>query len=95
MTSIGLLTIHLRIAGCRSLKEKRSALKPLLARLQREFNISAAELDYHDRWQEALIGCCLLSNDRRHNQRSLQKVVSWIEKYYPHLEIVDDQIELI
>ncbi len=93
--AIGLLTVHLSIPVCASLKEKRSQLKPLLTRLQREFNVSVAELDFQDRWQEALIGCTYLSNDGAHTQRSLQKVVSWIEKYYPHLPIIQDRIELI
>jgi uncharacterized protein YlxP (DUF503 family) len=43
--SLGLLTIHLHLPGCASLKEKRGRLKPLLTRLHREFNISAAEID--------------------------------------------------
>ena len=80
---------------CASLKEKRSQLKPFLTRLQREFNVSVAELDYQDRWQEALIGCAYISNSGSHTQRSLQKVVSWIESHYPHLLIIQDQIELI
>jgi uncharacterized protein YlxP (DUF503 family) len=32
---------------------KRSRLKPLLARLHREFNISVAEVDRNDAWKEA------------------------------------------
>jgi len=80
---------------CASLKDKRSQLKPLLSRLQREFNISVAELDYQDRWQETLIGCTYLSNDGSHTQRSLQKIIPWIEKHFPHLLIVQDRIELM
>ena len=80
---------------CASLKEKRSQLKPLLNRLGREFNLSVAELDYHDRWKEALIGCTYLSNDGAHTQRALQKVITWIEKNYPHLPIIQERIELI
>jgi uncharacterized protein YlxP (DUF503 family) len=93
--AIGLLTLHLSIPVCASLKEKRSQLKPLLTRLQREFNLSVAELDYQDRWQEALIGCTHLSNAGAHTQRSLQKAVNWVEKHYPHLPIIQDSIELI
>ena len=92
--AIGLLTVHLSIPVCASLKEKRGQLKPLITRLQREFNISVAELDFQDKWQEALIGCTHLSNDRAHTQRALQKVVTWIESHYPHLPIIQDQIEL-
>jgi uncharacterized protein YlxP (DUF503 family) len=93
--AIGLLTIHLRIPMCASLKEKRSHLKPLITRLQREFNVSVAELDYQDHWQEALIGCTYLSNSGSHTQRSLQKVVSWVENHFPHLPIIQERIELI
>ncbi len=92
---IGLLTIHFKIPGCASLKEKRSNIKPLMSRLQREFNVSVAEIDYHDRWQDAMIGCSMLSNDSRYTERSLQKVLSWIEKHHPHLYIVEEHIELI
>jgi uncharacterized protein YlxP (DUF503 family) len=41
---IGILTLQVQIPGCKSLKEKRSRLKPLIARLHREFNISVSEL---------------------------------------------------
>lgn len=92
---IGLLTLHLKIPGCASLKEKRGHIKPLLARLHREFNISVAEIDYQDQWQNALIVCSMVSNDSRHTERKLQKIITWIEKHHPHLYIVQDQIELI
>jgi uncharacterized protein len=93
--TLGLLTLQLRLPGCQSLKEKRSRLKPLLARLHREFNISTAELDLQDAWQEALIGCALVSNDAAHTQRALQTVSAWVETNWPDVEIIDDQIEIL
>ncbi len=45
------LTIHLHLPVGSSLKEKRGRLKPLLALLHREFDISAAEMDLNDSWQ--------------------------------------------
>jgi len=47
-----------------------------------------------DSWQNALIGCSLLSNDHNHTQRSLQKIISWIEKQRPDLYIVEEKIEI-
>ena len=93
--SIGLLTLHIRIPGCTSLKEKRSRLKPLLARLHREFNLSIAEINHHDVWQEAVIACAVVSNDPNHNRRVLQQVVSWIESTWPDVTVFDDSIEII
>ena len=93
--SIGLLTLHIHLPGCSSLKEKRGRLKPLLARLHKEFNISVAELDRLDSWGESIIGCALVSNDSKHTQRALQGVIRWIDRNWPDVDLVDDQIELL
>jgi uncharacterized protein len=92
---VGILTVYLHLPGCTSLKEKRSRLKPLLARLHREFNVSTAEIDRQDAWQEAVIACSLVSNEDGHTQRALQVVVNWIESSWPDVSLVDDHIEII
>jgi uncharacterized protein YlxP (DUF503 family) len=93
--NVGILTLQLQLPGCRSLKEKRSRLKALLARLRREFNLSAAEVDQQDLWQSALVACALVSNQRAHTQRSLQQVVHWIETTWPDVTVQSEQIEII
>jgi hypothetical protein len=93
--SLGLLTLHLHLASCTSLKEKRRRLKPLLHRLHRKFNISVAEIDYQDRWQEAVIACALISNDNGHTQRSLNEVIHWIEISWPDVTLLDDRLEIM
>lgn len=91
---IGLLTLHVLLPGCASLKEKRSRLKPLLARLHKEFNISVAEMDRNNAWQEAILGCALVSNDQAHIQRSLGHIIQWVESNWPDVNMVDDHIEI-
>jgi uncharacterized protein YlxP (DUF503 family) len=93
--SIGLLTLHLRLPGCSSLKEKRSRIKPLLARLHREFNVSSAEVDFLDAWQETLIACAVVSNDARQNQRLLQQIIDWVERDWPDVDVIAEQLEMI
>jgi uncharacterized protein YlxP (DUF503 family) len=93
--ALGVLTIYIQLPGCASLKEKRSRLKPLIARLHREFNISIAEMDRLDSWQEAVLVCALVSNDNGHTQRSLRIVVEWIEKNWPDVLIVSENLEII
>ncbi len=92
--SLGMLTLLLHIPGCTSLKEKRSRLKPLLARLHREFNVSVAEVSHLDAWQEVEVACALVANDPAHIQRSLQKIVDWVESYWPDVEVSDEQLEI-
>ncbi len=90
---ISLLHLEIQIPGCLSLKEKRSRIKPLLARLHREFNISAAELTRLDSWQSAGLGIVVVSNDPTHNQRLLQQVADWVEQNWPDVLVVDQRIE--
>lgn len=68
------LTIHLRIPACASFKEKRGRIKPLITRLHHEFNVSVAEMDLQDTWDEAIIGCAMIGNDHAFLQSALQTV---------------------
>jgi uncharacterized protein YlxP (DUF503 family) len=92
---IGACTIDLYLPGVSSLKAKRSVLKGLIARLGKEFNVSCAELDHHDVWQSARLGVAVISNDGAHVQRTLDRVVRWIERYRPDVSVVDHTIEVI
>ncbi|MCL6548587.1 MAG: DUF503 family protein [Alicyclobacillus sp.] len=43
--TVGVCTISLSIPGVRSLKEKRGVIKPLVAHIRKEFNVSVAEVE--------------------------------------------------
>ena len=66
-----------------------------MTRLHKEFNLSVTEMDHHDVWQTAIIGCALISTGNGHTQRTLQKVIQWVEVNWRDISLVDDQIELI
>jgi uncharacterized protein YlxP (DUF503 family) len=72
---VGLLTLELHIPDAQSLKEKRQVIRSLKDKLRREFNVAVAELDHHDLWQRSVVGVVTLSNEERHVQESLQKVL--------------------
>ena len=92
---VGTCLIELHIDGNESLKGKRAALKPLLARLHKEFNVSAAEVDHHDSWQTASIALACVANDPAHVEQVLTTAVQWIESNRPDLQVVDWQIEIL
>ena len=89
------LTIHLHLPACSSLKEKRGRIKPLIARLRREFNVSAAEIDLNDKWQEAVIGCAMIGNDHVYLEQSLQSVAKWVRANWQDGQVIDEKIEII
>jgi hypothetical protein len=92
---IGVLSIHLHLPGCASLKEKRGRLKPLLARLHKEFNVSAAEMEMQDKWQETIIACGMVGNDQVHLEQSLQTVARWVKSNWADMQVVKENLELI
>ncbi|HJW90283.1 MAG TPA: DUF503 domain-containing protein [Anaerolineales bacterium] len=93
--NVGLLTLHLHLPGCASLKEKRSRIKPLLSRLRKEFNISVAEVGLQDIWQNAVVACTMVSNDRVHTRRSLQQVARWVETNWRDVSLIEEQLEIL
>jgi uncharacterized protein YlxP (DUF503 family) len=92
---VATLTIHLHLPTCASLKEKRGRIKPLVARLHREFNVSAAETDLQDKWQEAIIACAMVGNERGHLESALQNVAKWVEGNWPDGDVIEQRIEVV
>jgi uncharacterized protein len=91
---VALLTVQCHLPGCSSLKQKRSIIKPVLARLHKEFNVSTAEVGRQDHWQEAVLACAMAGSDRIALERALQEVQAYIERMWPDLMIEKEQIEL-
>ncbi|CUS02823.2 conserved protein of unknown function [Candidatus Promineifilum breve] len=87
--------ITLELEGVRSLKEKRSIVKSVITRLQREFNLSVAEVDRQDAWGTAVIGLAAVGNDKAHLHRLLEKSVAWVESQRPDAPIADYSIEFL
>jgi len=92
---LGLLSIHLHLPGCASLKEKRGRLQPLIHRLHREFNVSVAEMDLQDTWQDAVIACGMVGNDAAHLQSALETVRKWAEAHWTDGDVLDTKIEIV
>jgi uncharacterized protein YlxP (DUF503 family) len=93
--TIGILSLHLFFPTCKSFKEKRSQLKPLLHRINKEFNVSVAEMDLLNKWTESIIAVGLISNNRNHTQSVLNEVISFIQTYFRNVEIQETHIELL
>src|SRR5690606_3836858 len=88
-------TVELDLPGVASLKEKRSIVKSLVARLHREFNVAAAEVALHDAWQSAAIGLALVSTSAGHAETMLERILRWIEIHRPDVEIVGHSQEIL
>ncbi len=81
---VGFLSIHLHIAGARSLKDKRMVLRRITDRLKK-FNVGVAETDHQDLWQRAELSVVAVSNDGVVIDQMLGRVCDEIERVEPGL----------
>ncbi|MBI4318906.1 MAG: DUF503 domain-containing protein [Chloroflexi bacterium] len=92
---IGACKIKLHLPENHSLKGKRHVLKSIIARVRNEFNVAIAETDSQDLWQMAELGVCCVSNESRHANEMLSKVVDYIANTRLDIQMVDYEVELV
>ncbi len=92
---VGVCRIKVRLPENLSLKGKRQVLKSIISRVGSKFNVSVAEVDDNDLWQLATIGVSCVSNDKRHANEVLSRVVNFITDSRFEVEILDYQIEIL
>jgi hypothetical protein len=71
-----------------SLKDKRSVVRRVLARVRNEFNVGAAEVDELDNPGGAVLGFVSVGNDRGYLEGQLQALEDFIDRL-ELCEIVD------
>jgi uncharacterized protein YlxP (DUF503 family) len=69
---LGALEFDILLGDVRSLKQKRSVIRPVLAELQR-FGVSAAEGGDQDRHRRSLVGVAMVSSGMDHLTEVLDK----------------------
>jgi uncharacterized protein YlxP (DUF503 family) len=93
--NVGICKVKLHLPENSSLKGKRQVVKSITARVQHKFNVSIAEVDDNDLWQIATIGICYVSNDQRHTNEVLSRVVKFIRDTRFEAELLDYEIEIL
>ena len=77
---IGVLDLSLKLYGVRSLKEKRSIVKPLLSTLRNNFNCAVIESDAQDSHGFAVIQIATLNTSGPELDSTLEAMIRTIEK---------------
>jgi uncharacterized protein YlxP (DUF503 family) len=95
MAPVGLLTLEIYIPGVASLKEKRGNIKPIIARIRKEFNVSVAEIEDMDQLGHMVIGVAAVSSSADYVHGLLQRVAESVEAWRLDAELVDYTIEML
>ncbi|MDV6012138.1 DUF503 domain-containing protein [Haloechinothrix sp. LS1_15] len=63
---VGALELDLLLGDVRSLKQKRSAVRPVISELRRRFEVAASEAGHVDLRRRALLGVATVASDAVH-----------------------------
>jgi len=92
---VGTCELIFQLPENHSLKGKRQVSRSLVQQLRGRFNVSVAEVADLDQWQTLAIGVTCVSNDSRHANEMLSKIVDFVEDHnggailhHHHIEII-------
>ena len=87
-----ILVVHILIPNSFSLKDKRQVFKSINQKIKNNFNVSIAEIEKNDVWNESLIACAHVSNSKIFSESYLKKVFAYIERSAFEFIILDYKI---
>jgi hypothetical protein len=93
--NVGVCQVNLRLPENLSLKGKRRVLKSITTRVRSKFNVAVAEVDNEELWQLATLGICYVSNNNRHINEVMSKIVDFIINSRFDVEILGYEIEIV
>ncbi len=81
---VAAVEFDLHIPESRSLKAKRSVVKPIVEGMQRRYRVAAAEVGYHQQWQRTVVGVAAVGSTAGH----VGEVLDEIERFvWSHPEV--------
>jgi uncharacterized protein YlxP (DUF503 family) len=83
-----ILRADLHLPAVQSLKAKRSVITPLIRHVDQQSGVSAAEVDFTDKWQRTAIGVSAVGGGVGH----LEQTMDEIERYLwsrPDVEVLE------
>jgi uncharacterized protein len=91
---VGALELDILLGDVHSLKQKRSAVRPVIAELRRKFEVSAAEAGHLDLHRRALIGIAAVAPDAEH-VRDLLAACERLVAGRPELQLLSARHRLV
>ena len=90
---IAAVTFRLRAPWVHSLKEKRMVVKSLIAKLQNQFHVSAAEIDEQDTHQLIVIGAAAIVPHPAMAESLMEEISQFVEEN-TDAEVLDEIREI-
>lgn len=77
-----LVEIDLELPACHSLKDKRSVLKSIQARVRSTYNASIAEVDHQDLWNASTLAVVTVATLERTVESTIRSILDEMESRF-------------
>jgi uncharacterized protein YlxP (DUF503 family) len=84
------LSVEVHLPACRSLKDRRAAVRPVLDGARHRFRVSAAEVGYQEKWQRARLGFAVVASSHQQANEVIDRVERFVWSF-PELEVGDTE----
>ncbi|GAA4111581.1 DUF503 domain-containing protein [Enteractinococcus coprophilus] len=91
---IGWNEFDILLGDVRSLKAKRSIVRPIVAEIRKRFLISVAEVEDASLYRRTRLGVSMVSGDRSHIEETLNKVEEMLSRR-PEVELLASKMRLV
>ena len=91
---VGTMRVVLFLPENGTIKDKRHVVKSILARVQNQFKVAAAEVEDNDNLQTAVLGIACVSNSAPHANDILQNTINFIERNVLEGGLEDYEMEI-
>ena len=92
---VGTCELIFQLPDNHSLKGKRQVSRSLVQRIRSRFNVSVAEVADLDRWQTLAIGVTCATNDSRHANEVMSKIVDFVDEHNAGAVLHQHRIEIL
>lgn len=92
---IGSCELILHLPDNHSLKGKRQVSRSLVQRIRNRFNVAIAEVADQDQWQVLSLGVSCVSDNARHIDEILSKVIDFIDDQNSGAVLHQTRVEII
>ena len=86
--------MELLLPETHSLKDKRSVLSRIKNGVRKQFNVSIAELRYHDQFSRTLLGITTINNETKIVDQILGQVEQFVERQ-AGAQVLNRKVEII
>ncbi len=92
---VGTCELIFQLPENHSLKGKRQVSRSIVQRIRNRFNVSVAEIADLDRWQTLAIGVTCATNDSRHANQIMSKIVDYAEEHNGGAVLAGHRIQVL